>query len=184
MVEITREELRILEKTLKIDISKFPEREKVRYEFKCPEDNIMLDVCIMGRGRSGDLTNDIILRIRDNEISFIEKISDAIEVSSRSAKLAYYCMVYKILEVNQYHYKTDKGSRMITLRYFCREDIFNLRYATIYERMHNEKFAYCNIDLEHFDIDNYYVGSDSRDVKHCMKQLKSVYKEIKNIIQY
>lgn len=123
------------------------------------------------------LTNIVIECIKKNEDRFTKMIECSLyeannAISNKSAKLTYHCMVYKILEADEFHYETAYGSRLITLNYYCQGNVFNLRRPTLYDRLNNDKFAYCHQDLEHYDIGRV------KDVKmrQCMEKLKPVFK--------
>lgn len=183
MVEISREELTSFERWFNDEIRNLHNGKTDVLSFERPELGLKLNVSISTQKLSRNLTEEVICRIRDNEISLTNKIAEAIFVSQKSARLTYYCLVYKILESDHYHYKTDTGSRLISLSYFCSKDIFNLRYATIHGRLNNDSYAYCHYDLEKFDINKYRGTDKNGDIRYNMKILKKVSIEIRKFIQ-
>ena len=80
------------------------------FEYKCADFVIQLNVSSM-KPLNPILTQEIIERVKENEERYRKEVEDALEVSSKSARLTYFCIIYKILESCQYNYKEGANSR-------------------------------------------------------------------------
>ena len=134
------------------------------------------------------LTEDIVMRIRDEMTEFKLKIMDAIDDGERSATITYYSFVFTILQSLDYLSEGKNGTlRKLSLASYCK--CLGLRRATFIETQKDKIKSGNKVYYTPFHkyrmlpLDKHKPIRSDREEVYFVQQLKPIYIAIKKKIK-